>query len=61
MRDEPRRIDAACGEHAQQYRGAGRVGQAGGDRDVADPMVFQVQRGGFAVHADVGDVTADPD
>ena len=35
-----------------------RVDEAGRDRDVADPQVLEVQRGRFAVHADVGDVTA---
>jgi len=44
--------------------GAGRrgigVNQAGRDRDVPGPLVFQVQGGGLAVHADVGNAPSGP-
>src|SRR5262249_18561410 len=43
-----------------QGRDGEGVHQPGGDGDVPDPVVFQVQRGGLAVHADVGDPAAGP-
>ena len=46
---------------SEQRRGGVGVDQAGRDRDVADPQVFQVQGGRLAVHADVGDPAARPD
>ncbi len=47
--------DLAAGQQPQQRRRRGRIDQAGGDGDVPGPLILQVQRGGLAVHADIGD------
>src|SRR5580693_3936929 len=59
--DEPLGVELAAGDQLQQGRGGVGVDQAGGDRDVPDPLVFQVQRDRRAVHADVRDPAARPD
>src|SRR6266852_6773969 len=58
--DEPLGVDLAGGDQAHQGRRGGGVDQARGDREVPDPLLFQVQRGGLAVHADVRDPAAGP-
>src|SRR5690242_9757483 len=58
--DERLDVELAGGDQAEEGRRGGGVHQAGGDRDVPDPLLFQVQRGGLAVHADVGDPAAGP-
>ena len=60
MGDEPPRVDVVAGEQPQQRRRGVRVDQAGRDGDVLDPQLLEVQRGGLAVHADVGDVATGP-
>src|SRR5580700_1618248 len=59
--DEPLGVELAAGDQLQQGGGGVGVDQAGGDRDVPDPLVFQVQRDRRAVHADVRDPAAGPD
>ena len=48
-------------QQPQQRRRRVGVDEAGGDGDVLDPQVLEVQGGGLAVHTDVGDVPAGPD
>src|SRR5580704_17060010 len=59
--DEPLGVELATGDQLQQGGGGVGVDQAGGDRDVPDPLVLQVQRDRRAVHADVRDPAAGPD
>ena len=54
-------VELAVGEHPHQHRCSRRVDQARRDSDVAVPQVFEMQRCGAAVHADVGDVAAGAD
>jgi Ammonium Transporter Family len=53
-------VALALGQFQQGRRWVG-VDQAGGDGDVADAELLEVQRRRLAVHADVGDVAAGPD
>src|SRR6185312_6199664 len=58
--DERLGVDLAGADQAHQGRRGGGVHQARGDRDVPDPLLFQVQHDRLAVHADVGDPAARP-
>ncbi|WP_192809479.1 hypothetical protein [Actinomadura rudentiformis] len=51
-------IDLMARDQPQQGVGGEGVHQAGGDGDVANPLVFEVERGWAAVDADVGDPAA---
>src|SRR6185312_9328710 len=59
--DEPGGGELAGGDQAHQGGGGRGVDQARGDRDVPGPLLFQVQHGRLAVHADVRDPAARPD
>src|SRR5438067_1490672 len=59
--DEPAGIDLMARDQLEQrWRGVG-VDQAGGNGDVLDPQLLQMEGGWFAVHADVGHPTARAD
>src|ERR1700722_1711634 len=52
--DELGGVELPGGDQPHQGRGGGAVHLPGGDGDVPGPLLFQVQHGRTAVHADVG-------
>ena len=58
VRDHRRGVEPMAGDQTDQRRSGIGVDQAGGDGQVLDPDVFQMQGRRRAVHTDVGDVPA---
>ena len=58
VRDETGRLDLVRGHEAEQGRGRVGVNQPGGDGDVLDPQILEVEGRRLAVNADVRDPPA---
>src|SRR6478736_5482325 len=56
--DHGRRLESVAGNQTDQRRRGVRVDKAGGNGQVLDPDVLQMQGRRSAVHTDIGDVTA---